>query len=426
MSDAEIKTDAAYANAFLNVNTGGDRTAYTRAIGTRVLQNTELDSIYESDGFARRIIDLPAEEMLRAGYYIEGVDDSNRILADLETIQASEKLTDALRWNYLYGGSVVVMLINDGGIFEEPLNIESAKAIEQLRVYDRWRVTRFKKYEDPADTRFGRTELFLISPISGMPYLVHESRCLVFDGIPVPDSIRDRNDGWGSSKLQQCYEQLKRFGMSHYWANQLLERSQQAVHGIPELTNLLRSPGGEALVRKRVDLVDMTRSVNNTVVIDAAESYDLKSTGLGGVGDIIDKMGLALSAVSGLTESLLFGRQQGGLSNTGQSDLEKWYAKVGQEQNAVLLPAIDRLVTIQLYISGKFTDDYLIKFHPLSVPSSKDAAETDYKRAQTYEILSNIGALDASEIRHMLPDEGYHINNIEQMPEMPDVDEKDI
>jgi hypothetical protein len=257
----------------------------------------------------------------------------------------------------------------------------------------------------------------MVSPIQGSPYIVHESRCLVFDGIPVPDRIRERNDGWGASKLQQCYDQLTRFGMSHVWANALLERAQQAIHGIPDLTNLLRAPGGEALVRKRVDLVDMTRSINNTIVIDSAESYDLKSTPLSGVSDILDRFGLALSAVTGIPESLLFGRQQGGLNSTGKSDLENWYAKVGQDQNTILLPQLDKLVTVQLHVMGKYVDDYLIKFNPLSIPSRKDTAETDYKLAQTFEILNNIGALDASEIRNMLPDEGYDIDNVDTMPE---------
>jgi phage-related protein (TIGR01555 family) len=418
-------SDGAYSNVFLNVGTSKDRTAYTTAGRSRMLMALELENLYENEGFARRIIDLPAEEMLRAGYCIEGIDDESEVLAALEDIQANEKLVDALRWNALYGGCVVVMIINDGGLLEDPLRIESARAIEQLRVYDRWQIVHQATYLDPADMRFGKTEIFQITPIRGAPYLVHESRCLVFDGIPVPDRIRDRNDSWGASKLQQCSEQLSRFGMSHYWANQLLERSQQAVHGIPELTNLLRSPGGEELVRRRIDLVDMTRSVNNTVVIDASESYDLKSTSLSGVSDLMDRMGLALSAVTGMPESLLFGRQQGGLSSTGESDLENWYAKIGQEQCTVLLPAIDKLVTIQLHIMGKYTSDYLIKFNPLSVPSSKDLAETNYKRAQTFEILSNIGALDASEIRHMLPDEGYHIDDVEQLPELPDAAEAD-
>lgn len=405
--------DGPYENVFLNLGTTKDRGSFTRAVTRAPLSYTELDGLYQSDGLARRIIDIQCEEMVRAGYEIDGIEQTKEVLAALEGISAQEKLCDAMRWASLYGGSLVVMLINDGGELDVPLNQESIKAIEQLRVYDKTQVTRVQKYTDPSDKRFGETQIYQISPITGAPYRVHESRCLVFDGVPVPDRIRELNDGWGASKLQQCYDQLARFGLSHYWANQLMERAQQAVHGIPGLTDLLRSPGGEELVKKRIDIVDMTRSINNTVVIDGAETYDIKSTSFAGVPDIIDRLGLALCAVSGVPESLLFGKQQGGLNSNGRSDLENWYAKIARDQNTILLPQLDRLVTIQLYALGKYQDEYLIKFNPLWVPSRKETVETDYKRAQTFEILNGIGALDATEIRYMLDDEGYDIEEVE-------------
>lgn len=418
------RDDGPYENVFLNVGTKTDRSMYSRAVTPRVLQQGELEGLYEGDGFARKVVDLPANEMVRAGYCLEGVEQDEDVRAALENICTMEKLCDALRWNALYGGSLVVMLINDGGEFQDPLNEDGIKEIEQLRVYDRYQISHHQRYQDPNDKRFGRTEIYQVSPIDGSPYYVHESRCLVFDGMPVPDKIRIRNDFWGASRLQQCYDQLLRFGLSHVWANALLERAQQAVHGIPELTNLLRSAGGEDLVKKRVNLVDMTRSINNTIVIDGQETYELKSTPLTGVADVVDRFGLALSAVSGIPESLLFGRQLGGLNSTGKSDLENWYASIGQAQNTILLPALDRIVTIQLHAMGRYTEDYLIKFNPLSVPSKKETAETDYKRAQTFEILNNIGALDATEIRAMLPDEGYDIDDVGLEPEEPETSEQ--
>jgi phage-related protein (TIGR01555 family) len=389
-------------------------------VTARVLTHVELEGLYEGEGFARRIIDLPAEEMVRAGYDIEGIDQDEDVRAALERICAMERLCDGLRWGSLYGGALVVMLVNDGGELTDPLNMEAAKDIEQLRVYDRWEIAHQRRYLDPADMRFGQTEIYRVSPANGSPYEVHESRCLVFDGVPVPSRIRERNDGWGASRIQQCYDQLTRFGLGQLWANALLERAQQAVHGIPDLTNLLRNKEGENLVRRRVDLVDMTRSINNTIVIDALETYELKSTPLSGVADILDRLGLALSAVTGMPESLLFGRQQGGLNSTGKSDLDNWYAKVAQHQNTSLLPPLRKLVDVQLHVMKKYKEDYKIKFRPLSVPSDKDLAEIDYRKAQSYEIYVNMGALDASEVRNMLPDDGYDIDDIKLIPEKPD------
>lgn len=418
----DLKTDGPYENVYLNVGNTGDRNVYTRAITPRILQWQELENLYEGDGFARRIIDIPADEMVRAGYDIEGIENEHEVQAELEELRVLPQLALALRWANLYGGSLIVMLIDDGGNLEDPLELERVRELEQLRVYDRWQVTRYEKYLDPADKRFGKTKIYQVSPVEGMPYMVHESRCLVIDGMPVPDRLRERNDGWGDSKLQQCHAQLERLGMSHYWANALLERAQQGIHGIPDLTGLLRSPGGEELVKRRINLVDMARSINNTVVIDSAESYDLKSTSMAGISDIIDRLGLALAAVSGMPESLLFGRPQSGLNSTGKSDLEFWYASIKQRQETILLPVIDRIVTIQLHAMGAYVEDYTIEFEPLTVPSKKDEAETDYTIAKTYEIYANIGAMDPSEIRNELADDGFKIEEVELEAEIAPVE----
>lgn len=415
-----VVTDGGYSNVFLSVGGKSDRSAQTRYTMSAPMQQTELEDLYTGDGLARRIIDLPAEEMVRAGYEIEGVEDQKKIKSALENINAVGKLCNALRWSSLHGGALVVLLVNDGGTLEDPLEVERSTALEQIRVYDRWQVSHHLKYSDPADMRFGKTQIYQVSPSNGAPYMVHETRCIVLDGMPLPDRKRDSNDGWGASRLQQCYTQLERFGMSHVWANALLERAQQAVHGIPGLTDLMRSKQGEDLVRKRVDLVDMARSINNTVVIDAAESYDLKATSLAGVSDLVDRFGMALSAVSGIPESLLFGKQHGGLASTGQSDIENWYAKVKQMQQTMLLPALDRIITIQMHALKMYTKDYLVTFNPLFVPTDKEQAEVKSVKAKTYETLNNIGALDASEIRKMLPDDGYAIENIDLLPEVED------
>ncbi len=305
------------------------------------------------------------------------------------------------------------MLIDDGGDFAEPLNENRIKAVEQLRVYDRWDVTRHTRYDDPTDIRYGKTKQWMISPVNGTPYIVHESRCVMIDGDSVPDRVRDVNDGWGGSAINRIYRDLIRNGMSLEWGNSLLERAQQGIHSIPGLSDILSQPGGEEMVIKRINLVDMARSVNNTVVIDGEEKYTLESTSLSGVADIMDRMGLALSAVAEIPESLLFGRQLGGLSSTGKSDLEHWYARIGQDQEIKVLPPLDRIVGLVMKAMGVYVEDYLIKFLPLWMPSAKETAETANTEADTRKIYADMGALDPSEVRKALIDEGYDIDDIE-------------
>lgn len=418
---AVARNDGAYENVFLAVGTRQDRSSFTRAVTPRALSEPELTGLYSSDGFARRIVDLPAEEMTRAGFEIEEMDEAlaNDVMAYLEGLNTLQHMTDAIRWSALYGGGIIVMLVNDGQTLDQPLAVERARGIDRLRVYDRWHVTRRTYYDDPNDSRHGDVQTYLVSPVQGAPYVVHESRCLIFDGAAVPDITRERNDGWGASALQQSYDQLTRFGMSHYWANALLERAQQAVHGIKDLSQMLRQVGGPEAVRTRIDLVDMARSVNNTVVIDAAgETYDVKATALTGVADLVDRFGRALSATSGIPETLLLGVQQKGLSNTGAGDLENWYARIGQNQAAYLLEPLDRIVQIVLHAMGKYQPGYLIKFCPLWVPSEKERAEICKLEAEAAKIKADTAtayvamqALDGSEVRASIA-EDYDLDEV--------------
>ena len=40
----------------------------------------------------------------------------------------------AIRWARLFGGSIAVMLINDGGRLEDPLNLRNIKSIDDILV----------------------------------------------------------------------------------------------------------------------------------------------------------------------------------------------------------------------------------------------------------------------------------------------------
>lgn len=420
--DDPTRQDGAYANAILGIGTRRDASSYTGVNVAYSLTQSDCENLYLGDGFAKKICDMPAEEMVRAGFEIENeaIEDDEEtfrpVMARLEELDALKVFSDAVRWSRCYGGAVVVMGLKDGGLLEDELNEDAIKGVEFLRVYDRWQVSRQEKYTDPQDSRYGNTRIYMISPIiGGTPYPVHESRVMIFDGEPVPDRIREQNDGWGASSLQSCYDQLNRLGMSHQWGEKLLERAQQAVHGISGLTDILRSPGGEALIRQRVDLVDMSRSINNTVVIDAnGESYEIKAPSIGtGVVDILDRFANALCAVSGIPESVLLGKQSKGLSGSDAGSLETWYSQVSKWQNDILLHPLDRLCTFIMRSLNIADSDYMIEFKPLWVPSEKECAETDKTKAEAKKIEAETAliyvtamALDPSELRKTLRESG--------------------
>ncbi len=398
-----------YSEAFTGAGTSRDRSSFAKAKSASLLQSNDVVDLYLADGFARKVVDIPAEEMTRAGIDIEDIEDDvleDDIESKLQELDAMRYMNDAVRWSRLFGGSLLIYGLNDGGTLDNPLNVDGIKDVEFLRVYDRTQATIQSRVLDTMSPNYGDVELWLISPVNGgQPYIVHNSRCHMFDGEAIPDILRNYNQGWGASALQACYDQLIRLGMSHQWANMLLERSQQAVHKIPELAQTLRSPGGEAAIQKRVDVVDMVRGILNTIVVDSLEDYTVSSQSMAGLPDVLDRFAEALSAVSNIPVMLLMGRSAGGLSGTGKGELDSWYARIESMQKDILLKPLDRLVTYVLK-SMSLDIEYSLKFNPLTVKSDKEKAETEKLDAETDKIKADtavayvgIGALDANEVR---------------------------
>lgn len=429
-----VHTDG-YGNAFSGTGSRADRSMYTRINAPAYIDQNTAAALYMGDGLARRIVDLPATEMTRAGVSFKELDEKleDQVLAAFDNLDVMHHFADALRWADVFGGAIIVMGINDGGQLDQPLNENGIKSVEFLRVYDRWQTSVNRRYADPMNPGYGKVELYQISPhTGGAPYLVHESRILRMDGDTIPDLQRQQNDGWGASTYQSCKEALERVGSSHQWANSLLERAQQAVHSIPELANILRSVQGEDQIRKRVDVVDMVRGILNTIVIDGQESYELKSTSFAGIPDIMDRFAESLSSIKGIPMYLLIGRSPGGLSATGGNNEEAWYAKVAAMQNDRLRGPINRLVQlILLSLSGNTGGDWELCFEPLKVPSEKEQAEVEKLEAEhekleadTMAVYVSIGALDPREVRAKIA-EDYEINPA-TMPDAPEPDDEAI
>lgn len=399
-----------YSEAFTGAGTNRDRASYVKAKRAGLMDHQTLTDLYMSDGFARRVVDVPAEEMTRSGIEIEDLEDEeleNIIESKLDELDAMRHMNDAVRWSRLYGGSVLLYGVNDGGTLDVPLNPESIRDVEFLRVYDKNQAMIQTRNMDIQSVDYGKPEMWLISPhTGGAPYQVHNSRLHVFDGDSIPDLMRQGNQGWGASVLQACYSQLIRIGMSHQWTAAVLERSQQAVHGIPGLSNTLRAPGGTAAMQARVDVVDMVRGILNTIVKDAEETYDIMTTALNGYPDVLDRFAEALSAVTGIPTTVLMGRSQGGLSATDKSSLDNWYARVESMWNDILRKPEDRLISYIIMSKKGEVPEYKLCMKSLVVLSAKEKAEiekieaeTEKLEAETDQIYMVNNVIDPLEIR---------------------------
>ena len=98
-----------------------------------------LTSYYEGNGLFAKIIDTPADEALKRGFDLKLKDDAIQTFIEdkMDELEWEEKAATAIKWARLYGGSIIVMLINDGRGLDEPVNWSDVRGIDELRVYER-------------------------------------------------------------------------------------------------------------------------------------------------------------------------------------------------------------------------------------------------------------------------------------------------
>lgn len=350
--------------------------------------------MYDSGGISARIVDVLAEEMTRAGYELTGISD-----ADKKIIEATEKKTGfestinrALREANISGGAIIYFGIAGGGADQSrPAPVKGA--VQFCKVVSKDSVSVLTRYGKENLAKIGEPEILQLSFMDGNILDVHESRCAFFYGAPASENARQMNEGWGNSLIDVCRDSIDNYRSGLKWANRILERNHQGVLKSPDLSKSIKDKPGRALIKKRLEKIDLFRGPTNTLAIDKEEEYSLNSAALTGIADILDKNEKALAADAGIPQIVLFGDSPGGLNASGSAELEIWYGRVGQAQRTQCAPAISKLVTFQ---TGKEPE---ITFNPLHVASDKEQAETRKTQAEADKIYWETDAVSSGELR---------------------------
>ena len=263
-----------------------------------MVSDLELIRLYEGNGLFTKIIDRPSEEAVKHGFDIDYGDEDITEYVDkrLDDLDFEDKFATAEKWARLYGGSLIVMLCDDGGGLEEPLNWDKVTTIEELRVFERAVIQEdyttmynFHFFDTMhSDKPFGQPEYYHIYSMYGY-FTVHYSRCLVFRNGRLPEQTTNSiYRYWGMPEYVKIKRALRECITSHSNGTKLLERSVQAIYKMKNLANLLSTEDGENKVLQRLQVIDMARGILNSMAIDAeGEDYDFKTLQMSGVKDVI-------------------------------------------------------------------------------------------------------------------------------------------
>lgn len=427
-----------YVNLLNKYGTSQDNSEAYQFEREPIIPDMQLTGLYEGNGLFSKIIDTPAEEALKHGFDLNLKNDEVNAFVEeaLDELEWEEKAATAIKWARLYGGALIVMLINDGGGLEQPVNWQNVKSIDELRVYERaivqpdysslYRQDYGGKGEGNRVSKFGQPEFYYVSSVYGS-FRVHESRCLVFRNGVLPEQTSNSiYRFWGMPEYVRIRRALQETVTAHTDSVKLLERSVQAIYSMKGLATLLTTDDGENQVLKRLNVIDTARGILNSLVIDAdGENYDFKTFQFSGVKDVIDATCNMLSALTNIPQTILFGRSPAGMNATGTSDFENYYNFVEKIQRLMLKRNLRTLLDVIFragIASGAVEEepDYKLEFNPLWSLSDTEQATVDQTKAQTAQIKAqtaqvyvDMQALDPTEVRKRLAsDEEFDVEDI--------------
>lgn len=398
-----INTDG-WMNLFTGQGTVLDRKEHTNFDHSKRFSAYELDQLYRGDGLARRIIDIPVQEMTRRWITVEG-DTGGEILDALEALHARKNIALSMKWAKLYGGAVTVMGIDDGQTLDMPVKENSIKAVRFLRVYDRFQVTPdLNNLEpDPMSPLYGLPVMYKINPLNGTTYDVHVSRLLLFDGEDVPDRARLENQGWGDPLMVSVFETLRSFGIGYSATVNILSDFVQAVMTVQDLQSLLTTDEGTELVKKRLEIMGLSRSVLGILLLDENETFEKKASSVAGLADLLDRFQVMLSAITGIPVTKLFGKSPAGLNATGESDIRNFYDELSGEQEDKLRNPLETLIRYVMLskegpTGGRVVKEYRLVFNSLWQSDDSELAEVREKIARADALYIDRGVLEPEEV----------------------------
>lgn len=429
----DAPNSVSHTDGWKNIITGLG-TARDKRTGTQIApalvqgSRDEFDAWYASDHTAAKIARLPAREMTREGITLQ-VDDSvegeevkteasvgDKLITAKQVMQAFDdlsvmgRITEALVWARVHGGSLIYMSVEDGSDRTEPLDLNNIKEFKFLKVYDRWECEIERVVEGDLDEeRNGEPDEYKITPdpqhSTDMTdgFLVHASRVIRLDGVRTSHRRMQLNSGWADSVYTSMRTTLEDYGISWAAITHLLQDFSQAVFKMQGLADaVMQSEGNEVL--NRMMMMDLCRSVARAIPVDAeGEDFSRTPTPMGGLPETIDRLMLRLADAAEMPVTLLFGQSPAGLNATGDGDIRFFYDQIRAKQEETVRPPLDRIFDV-LFASkagptnGVEPENWSYSFDPLWQETDKQKAETRKVQAEADSIYLADGVLDPEEV----------------------------
>lgn len=347
----------AYGNSLAATGTDDKAQSFTKYMYSNDTLNWWLWTALYSDSWVfKRCIDKPAEDMIDAGIEIHSNDKNiEKVINDIASHRSD--FINLLKWGYLYGGSVAVMLLDnivDDSEYAKPMNVNRLQACKTIRLYvtDRWYGISAHGNEtvtDMSSEDFGYPVRYDLTFANGKSIVVHHDYVLRYKHRIAPKLIETGQlQGWGYSEGSHLLNELARDDKIKADITSLMNKSLIEVIKMAGMRGVFMGADedGEQQLRKRLEMVNWGRTFNSLTFLDKDDEYQEHSfSGLSGLSDMLEKQ-MVLVAGAAEMPGLLFGDLKNGIGTDSQA-MDRWEQVIHSRDETFLRPVYKKFLQIE-------------------------------------------------------------------------------
>lgn len=380
-----------------------------------LLDRATLNMIFRGDWIGKRVVKAPAMDATRAWRNWQAEQDQIEKIEEVEkTFNVQLKLKAAMTAARLYGAAGLVVGVDDGSSPDKELDIERVgkDSFTFLHVMNRYELRAEAPITDIESMWFGHPEFYTVQPRANQnstafqtEMKIHPSRVIRLIGEELPDTenLGGSGDGWrGDSVLQAVDDVIRATSLVNQGIAGLIHDMKLDIFKIPGFSQMIGDDTYKAKLQNRLQLANTSKSLFNSLAMDAEEELSRNQTNFAGLPDLMMRY-LALAAgASEIPQSRLLGQVPQGLGGTsgGDTDIRNYYDRISSEQKTILSPALTVLDEIIIRSAlGDRDEAIYYDWAPLWQLTSQEKADIALKKAQTTKIYIDGGIINEDAMR---------------------------
>lgn len=351
-----------------------------------------LNILFRDNWIAKAIIEKPANEMLKNGFSIHSQiepDKIDKIMNIWQKTKTQNKFLKCLKWARLYGGCLLIPMIENQGDLSKPLDYETIMpdSYKGCFTVDRWSGVSpsIELVDNITDPDFGQPEYYDVSDnTTGKTFRIHHSRVIKMIGREMPYWEEIAETYWGASELEHVYTELKKRDDTSANISFLIFLANIRVFKMEGMSQMLSIGDQQAAQRVYETMKTMNHLMCNTgtLAIDKEEDFAMHSYNFIGINDVYESFMLDISGAAEIPVDKLFGRSPSGF-NSGAETLQNYYDTIDEKRETYVREPLEKIVKIiTMSALGEIPDDIEIDFNPVRRPSDLEKSDLAQKNAQ--------------------------------------------